>query len=81
MLQNIKYKIHGGIVEVHFSSFTNPMTMLAFRMLNMMRTISQCQNIVACGTKGLVKPMELVDVLLTPDAQFHHIAYYVNLSI
>jgi hypothetical protein len=42
--------------------------------------ISRCQNIVACGTKGLVKPMELVDVLLTPDAQFRHIAEDVGLG-
>jgi hypothetical protein len=42
--------------------------------------ISRCQNIVACGAKGLVKPMELVDALLAPDARFRHIAEDVGLG-
>ena len=42
--------------------------------------ISRCQNIVACGKKGLVKPIELVDALLTPDAWFRHLAEDIGLG-
>jgi len=42
--------------------------------------ISQWQIIVACAAKGLVKPMELLNVLLMPDAWFHQIAEDVGLG-
>ena len=48
--------------------------------MNECLTISRCQNIVACGQKGLVEPIELVDTLLTPDARFRHLAEDIGLG-
>jgi len=45
-----------------------------------MLTISQCQAIITCTTKGMVETAEPMNTLLMPDVRFRHIAEDVALG-